>query len=425
MVSVDKLPMALEMLPKTSCNTTKCEIARFIRLGTDHTIDFTSIYVPRAKSDMVYQDDLYPPIFVHNPDNTPLEWFQGKISIPSVPFSLDISKEIQTEAASINSLDNTKLLPIQRTQTKLSNSEHLNQSLKTQRNATSKEPTKRATTRTSALPQNLTNNSSNEQAISSGRIISSNNGCSLDFADDIKQKVGFLEIESKGWFFSKWVPVYVTLNEHKMYIGPDELSFTETINYSLIKSLNEIDNGEMFMIIFDIKNVIIALRAPNKEERNNWFKILQYHVKNAPQISETFQHKNSNQVVPAASVLKSNIEVSSRNGAIIMTPLSFLASGKSPMVPPLSFLAGGKSLDIWNERLALLDSEGMIHLYRNDFKDYSNGLPPLEVIDIKNSLAIRNGPGMDGKTFHITKTAHSLHFLTRNISLADDWVPVR
>jgi hypothetical protein len=158
----------------------------------------------------------------------------------------------------------------------------------------------------------------------------------------------------------------------------------------------------LFTFSFDIKDLIIVLRAQTKEERNQWFRILQYHVKNAPPILETLETKRKTQVAPAA-VLKSNIVVGSRDGAIIMTPLSYLVSGNT-----------------WQERLALLDSEGMIHLYRNDFKDYKNGLPPLEVIDIKSSIAIRNGP--DSKTFHITKTNTSLHFMTTHVSLADDWV---
>jgi len=67
--------------PKTSVDTTTCEIARLLKL-TASAVEPISFNVPR-KSD-IFQDDLYPPTFAGEPSLNASEWFHGKNGEPKL-----------------------------------------------------------------------------------------------------------------------------------------------------------------------------------------------------------------------------------------------------------------------------------------------------------------------------------------------------
>ncbi|KAJ3256246.1 Coronin-2B [Boothiomyces macroporosus] len=64
----------IQLLPKDSCDRAKVEIARFLFLGVDKTLDFNSISIPR-KPDSNNQD-LYPPSILKN-DISVEAWLRG------------------------------------------------------------------------------------------------------------------------------------------------------------------------------------------------------------------------------------------------------------------------------------------------------------------------------------------------------------
>jgi WD40 repeat protein len=79
-VKFEKPNSAVEIIPNPDFDKKKCEIGRFISLSSEKTLELASLCVPRAKSESVIQQDLYPAL-----KSLPLisaeEWFENT-SIP-------------------------------------------------------------------------------------------------------------------------------------------------------------------------------------------------------------------------------------------------------------------------------------------------------------------------------------------------------
>ncbi|CAA9991309.1 coronin, putative [Plasmodium knowlesi strain H] len=64
-------------LPKQICDVYKCEIGRVYKNENNSSIRPISFYVPR-KNPTKFQEDLYPPILLHDPENSSRNWIKGK-----------------------------------------------------------------------------------------------------------------------------------------------------------------------------------------------------------------------------------------------------------------------------------------------------------------------------------------------------------
>jgi len=70
------VPMSgVQVLPKSSCNLSKCEVLRVLKLTTNSLIPIR-FEVPRQHSDM-FQEDLYPPTWDMQPTTSAAEWLSG------------------------------------------------------------------------------------------------------------------------------------------------------------------------------------------------------------------------------------------------------------------------------------------------------------------------------------------------------------
>ena len=82
-VKFEKPNSAVDVIPNPEFDKKKCEISRFISLSSEKTLELASLCVPRAKSESVVQEDLYP-----LPKPLPLisgeEWFESS----STPLTL-------------------------------------------------------------------------------------------------------------------------------------------------------------------------------------------------------------------------------------------------------------------------------------------------------------------------------------------------
>ncbi|SBT81180.1 coronin, putative [Plasmodium malariae] len=63
-------------LPKQVCDIYKCEIGRVYKNENNTSIRPISFFVPR-KNSTIFQEDLYPPIIMHNPKNSSKHWIDG------------------------------------------------------------------------------------------------------------------------------------------------------------------------------------------------------------------------------------------------------------------------------------------------------------------------------------------------------------
>jgi len=77
-------------VPKRALDTTKCEIARYMKLTKDSVIPL-SFCVPRKTGADIFQEDLFPDCFAGVPSLTPDEYFQGQNSA-KVVMSMNPSK---------------------------------------------------------------------------------------------------------------------------------------------------------------------------------------------------------------------------------------------------------------------------------------------------------------------------------------------
>ncbi|GAW83876.1 coronin [Plasmodium gonderi] len=64
-------------MPKQACDVYKCEIGRVYKNENNNSIRPISFYVPR-KNRTKFQEDLYPPILMHDPYSTSKNWINGK-----------------------------------------------------------------------------------------------------------------------------------------------------------------------------------------------------------------------------------------------------------------------------------------------------------------------------------------------------------
>ena len=72
----------LAMLPKVACDTTVCEVARFMRLESDKVVPI-SFQCPRKQAKDEFQADVYPDTFSTSPTMSAADFFGGQTSAPN------------------------------------------------------------------------------------------------------------------------------------------------------------------------------------------------------------------------------------------------------------------------------------------------------------------------------------------------------
>jgi len=77
-------------VPKRALDTTKCEVARYLKLTKDALIPL-SFCVPRKTGADIFQEDLFPDCFAGVPSLTPEEYVEGK-NVAKVTMSMDPAK---------------------------------------------------------------------------------------------------------------------------------------------------------------------------------------------------------------------------------------------------------------------------------------------------------------------------------------------
>jgi len=76
------VPMSgIQILPKSSCNISKCEILRILKLTINSVIPIR-FEVPRQHADQ-FQEDLYPPTWDLQPTTSAAEWLSGATKPPA------------------------------------------------------------------------------------------------------------------------------------------------------------------------------------------------------------------------------------------------------------------------------------------------------------------------------------------------------
>jgi hypothetical protein len=71
----------LGLMPKWTCNTSACEVAKFMRLEADKIVPLTFV-CPRKEAAVSFQKDVYPETFSNQPAQTAAEFFSGNNAAP-------------------------------------------------------------------------------------------------------------------------------------------------------------------------------------------------------------------------------------------------------------------------------------------------------------------------------------------------------
>ncbi|KAL7694490.1 putative coronin, WD40/YVTN repeat-like-containing domain superfamily [Plasmopara halstedii] len=87
--ALETMTLAATMLPKVTCDTNACEVARVLNLGAgdrgiNGSCDVVSYRVPRKEATHTFQSDLYPDTLAMEASMTSVEWQQGRNAEPQV-----------------------------------------------------------------------------------------------------------------------------------------------------------------------------------------------------------------------------------------------------------------------------------------------------------------------------------------------------
>eukprot|EP00842_Homolaphlyctis_polyrhiza_P000946 jgi/Hompol1/1852/HPOL_005747-RA len=260
-LKIDKHAAAVDLMPKTVCDTKKCEIARFLRLGyvydawdgsgfiyatsdlirTDNAVEMTSIYVPRVNSETVFQEDLYPFVASANRDANASQWFDSTSIVE--PWMIDASGAVVSKSQVVDESKATLMTAASVNRTAGSVSRH---------------------------GKDLSFTATPEVRES---IAASVEDDEPEQEQQIKEISGVLSLEHKGWFGTTWEPLFLTVKSSRLYIAADQNqdSPMRFIKLSAIRNVTAFsfdandDTGIQFEVI---GQPLQRYQAESKEQRD-------------------------------------------------------------------------------------------------------------------------------------------------------------
>lgn len=297
---------------------------------------------------------------------------------------------------------------------------------------------------------------------------------------------GQVSVEKRGWFGSVWQPHYLSLKKSKLYIFSDHDSESPIyyISLSAVKKIEGFEvskdasnpNPNAFKLGFGIESLEQTWRFKTSTymERENWISTLTKAMNNAKgelvvesslshhqqQKSSISQHleppstamkpvaspnsnnsnkppssptnptiaSNSKAQVSATSSSSSSFRVKgNREGAILFGEMKCMSSSE----------AFSKSRGKWSKHIVVLDEDGLVHIYTDDFKEFTLGKPPIESINVSNAISVRlsnltsrHNPPLSSETidasitnvFQINTSKRVVFFQARSAFESANWV---
>ncbi|RKO93413.1 hypothetical protein BDK51DRAFT_19573 [Blyttiomyces helicus] len=455
MVKIDKHASCVDLLPKSLCVTPKCEISRFLRLGTDNSIDTTSIYVPRVNAEKVFQHDLYPPVAIIDPQGSADRWFETLESIELLMVDVNVPVEApiptQDQAMSPTSAEIERVLMPKETPPTI-------EDLILQRSSTMKQ-------RSGVLRRTGTISRSSSAA----SISSLAQGITADAPTHPKPVYldGFIDIERKGWFGSVWERHYLSLKKARLYVSVDQDS--ESALYYI--SMSAVRHVEGFSIgpsavgfeVETTEGLRYRFKATSISERDHWIDKLKGLTAGAGAtgFASSTRSPSMASIVGAAAGPSSAVQGVTKKAALPPLPKPMTTGAPAPttkivignregasLLGELIVLTASEPLVKgklpWVSRLVVLDEEGFLHIYIPDLKAYTQGKPALESMNLSSAISVRISdpavlmadppphlptlgtntpkPGLSATAFQISSTKRVTHFRARSPHEAANWV---
>ncbi|KAI8850399.1 hypothetical protein BC829DRAFT_389336 [Chytridium lagenaria] len=428
----DKQVTQADLLPKSGCNTSKCEIARFVRLGTDNVIDFSCIHVPRANGESVYQDDLYPPYATVNPDITPTAWFDNYESVE--PLMVDM---VATSDATLKALPKLPPLP------KISTGEGV---------FTIKPPESSRSIRKSATLRRSPTVQTKSADVTS----------SVDISPKLEVAKVELHLESKvslqkpGWFSTSWESQYLRLRKANIYIFESK-DAENPISCVLLPQIEKIEGfavgKDVCGFAFDFQGVKYKYKFDDIKELSAWKEALLSIGVPVSGFSISLSPSSPQKAEPSLSMISpgpantqfqlttqaSNTHLSPTPKPFMKTPSNSAVANSLGLAVPTSHnsktecgdesyakpqqsqtkrgsiahaaLVGTLEILVetvkgkpaqWFSRLVALQNDGMLCIYSDDMKAYAQKKPPSEIMDFTKAISVRLTTISDPRTINQT-----------------------
>ncbi|KAJ3177012.1 Coronin-2B [Geranomyces variabilis] len=406
----EKQATAIDMLPKSHVNPRKCEIARFIRLGTDNSIETTSVHVPRANGETRFQEDLYPPVPVPNPVASAASYFEGK---PIEPLMVDMVEPptfpplAKGEDSAADEVAHLLLTP-----EAAPTVEELFERHQTVLQRESKVLLRRQTT---------ISRTEDKAATMTGKMGAAESGAVPGI-----YKTGVALLEKRNWIgISSWEPHFLSLKHTKLYVFVKEGDEAPecALSCALLKKVDT--SGETDLIVEDGDTYIRhRFRFPTTSDRDAWHSALC--------AANTATYTRVTRGGSAGTLLR---KATSSGNILTRTASagSLLSTAQLPALPAMRISTNARLIGIidvlaavngWIARLAVLDEEAVLHFHIPDMQKYaSERRMPLESFDLTVALSARYSEGSDGVHLVTLSTAkRPLHFRTRTRLEAENWV---
>ncbi|KAH9273619.1 hypothetical protein BSLG_006243 [Batrachochytrium salamandrivorans] len=452
-LKIEKHAVAIEALPKGLCDARKCEIGRFIRLGTDSTIELTSVIVPRVNSESVFQDDLFPCYSAINRNIISSQWFDESISVE--PWMLDMKEKSSLNPnttsvaapdtlATMKSHTNSPLEPqtgvsivdesiitepMDKKDTKVGTKSGYSGGARPSVGSIRRSGTLCRTSTSQGRPGGHSRDLSTASACGSVRQstgsklgVPSTLTDSQEISHDIPLIDGILALETKTWLSVTYNKVYVSIKPHRIYIGSDENADSPM----RCISLDDVQSVTKFEIGIPSSNTDVGFslnlhgvppmrfQADSQISRDQWVDNLHLRLNPNRPISE---HSTSItppkpiaisqvlQAIPPASPKSRLNPLGTGTGmgdshGIASTPIStvpqssrYSKASQARLIGRLLLLTDSttqrNSVMAWTPRIVVLEEDGTIHLHANDAKGYTHGLKPISVINLSVAVSVR------------------------------------
>ncbi|TPX35081.1 hypothetical protein SmJEL517_g02505 [Synchytrium microbalum] len=343
---------AIDMLQKGMCTPLKCEIARFVRLGADNTIEITALNVPRVDGESVIQQDLYPPIAMVDPSHTAQAWFDSKLSLEPL-----MAEAFQTVAPI------SETLPVKRSAT-------------LRRAGTMSRKAKKGGTRSSQDGPSSLDCLTEDEDRDDGR-------------EDLD---GHVKIDHRGWFGK------LLLFEDADADSPIAL-FHVSKNLSALSQLSFTSNGPKIGLSLVLDNRTYRFQFANEGEASLWYKVLDAIIRPSPPQIERKTHsrqtsRNQNSLeIPRTSISDRPLSIAGRSSTGSNGSLKHLVMGSRTGILMMGELlvfseTDNQSKSKWNPRVVELDQDALLNIY-TDMKHYTSNSIPIQSINLGAAISIR------------------------------------
>ncbi|KAJ3087887.1 Coronin-2B [Quaeritorhiza haematococci] len=430
-MKVERQATAMDLLPKSLCSSTKCEISRFLHLGVDNAVDMTSIFVPRVNGETAFQKDLYPPLTLVDPEATADRYFNKKESVE--PLMVDFvdmgAPPPESEEESASSLQ-VPALPV----------------LFGNRNRSKSLPRSTSMTRRmSSLSRDVSIRSLDAEA--NGGIVGSSSTDNVAALNSNQYHDGGVDLERRGWFGSYWEPHYLSLKKSKLYVSTHQdaesplfyitLGTVKRIEpFAVGRAVPEDPNANQLGFLIETPEITYRFKAATYADRQNWVTTLQNHKTMSSGLAvaqpESANGSNTNSPHPIQKTSTVRRVVGNRDGAALIGEVTYLGNFEytSPKAHP-----------VWTKQIVVLDEEGLIHIYSGDIKEFTQGKPPLESLNLGSVISVRltdSSRGVEGQNggqssnkpeihsglsgFQVNTSRRAMYFQCRSPYEAANWV---